>query len=170
MSASLAIANRLSKIKKKKKKQPLYIIEFIFASQCLPSLERPLRPGRALRPRRRPTLGSDRCVTTGLSQAVSGARPGSAWPPPSSPVLVAHGAPPDAGPAQEHAAPGAHAVAAALARGPPVQQQPQRPPAAGARPLFVLLAQALAARPAEMLQLRLQTPVAQGVKPEDSVE
>lgn len=101
---------------------------------------------------------------------LSGARPGSAWPPPSSPVLVAHGAPPDAGPAQEHAAPGAHAVAAALARGPPVQQQPQRPPAAGARPLFVLLAQALAARPAEMLQLRLQTPVAQGVKPEDSVE
>lgn len=109
-------------------------------------------------------------MTNGLPRAVSRARSGSTWPPPSSPVLVAHGAPPDAGPPQEHAALGAHTVAAALARGPPVQQQPQHPLAAGARFLFVLLAHALPAFPAEMLQVRLQTPVAQGIKPEDLIE
>ena len=85
-------------------------------------------------------------------------------PRPSSPVLEAHGALPGAGPPQEHPALAAHAVAAALTNGPPVQQEPQGLLAAGTGLLFVLLAHALRAFPPEMLQVRLQIPVVQRVK------
>ena len=84
-------------------------------------------------------------------------------PRPSSPVREAHGALPGAGPPQEHPALAAHAVAAALTHGPPVQQEPQGLLAAGTGLLFVLLAHALRAFPPEMLQVRLQFPVAQRV-------
>lgn len=60
-------------------------------------------------------------------------------------------------------------MAAALAHGAPVQQQPQRPPAVGTRLLLVPLARALPAFPPEMLQVRLQLPVAQRV-PSDPTE
>lgn len=73
-------------------------------------------------------------------------------------VLEAHSALPGAGPPQEHPALAAHAVAAALTHGAPVQQEPQRLPAAGTGLLFVLLAHALRAFPPEMLQACLQFP------------
>lgn len=81
-----------------------------------------------------------------------------------SPVLEAHGALPGTGIPQEHSALRAHAVAAALAHGPPVQQKPQLALAACTRLLFVLLARALCSSPPEMLQVRPQFPAAQRVK------
>lgn len=101
----------------------------------------------------RARVGPTRCLSPREALATAG----------PSPVLEAHGALPGVGPPQGHSALGAHAVAAALAHGAPVEQEPQRPLAAGTGLLSVLPAHTLRASPPQMLQTRLQLPMAQRV-------
>ena len=80
------------------------------------------------------------------------------------PVLKAHSTLPGTGLPQEHSALRTHTVAAALAHGPAVQQEPQLLVAACTGVLPVLLAHALCSFPPEMLQVCFQFPVAQRVR------
>lgn len=75
----------------------------------------------------------------------------------SLPVSVTNGAFPKAG-AQADAALGAHAVAAAIAHGAPVHQQPQGLLAASTRPLPVLMPCAFCPLPPKLLQLLFHFP------------